>query len=63
MRKDRRRDGAGAARELDFDRFPLYGALPLEEQIRAVEMLSGKKVVAVVCGRNINLELFKKIIQ
>ena len=24
---------------------------------------SGKKVVAVVCGRNINLDVFKRIIQ
>ena len=29
---------------------------------RAVEQLFGKKVVAVVCGRNIDLETFKRII-
>ena len=27
------------------------------------EQLKGKKMVAVVCGRNIDLEVFKRIIQ
>jgi threonine dehydratase len=33
------------------------GLLDRKERVR------GKKVVAVICGRNINLEVFKRIIQ
>jgi threonine dehydratase len=39
------------------------GALGVGGLLKRKEQFKGKKVVAVVCGRNIGLELFKKIIQ
>jgi threonine dehydratase len=39
------------------------GALGVAGMLRRKERLKRKKVVAVVCGRNIDLELFKRIIQ
>lgn len=39
------------------------GALAVRGLLKRKEMFKGKKVVAVVCGRNIDLELFKRIIQ
>jgi len=39
------------------------GALGVGGLLKRKEQLKGKKVVAVVCGRNIDLELFKRIIQ
>jgi threonine dehydratase len=38
------------------------GALGVGGLLKRKEQLKGKKVVAVVCGRNIDLEVFKKII-
>ena len=38
------------------------GALSIGGLLKRKERFKGKKVVAVVCGRNINLEVFKKII-
>ncbi len=38
------------------------GALGAGGLLNRKEQLKGKKVVAVVCGRNIDLEVFKKII-
>ena len=38
------------------------GALSVGALLKRREQLKGKKVVAVVCGRNIGLELFKRII-
>ncbi len=38
------------------------GALGTGGLLNRKEQLKGKKVVAVVCGRNIDLEVFKKII-
>ena len=38
------------------------GALSIGGLIKRKERFKGKKVVAVVCGRNVNLEVFKKII-
>ncbi len=39
------------------------GALGVGGLLKHRERFKGKKVVAVVCGRNINLEVFKRIIQ
>jgi threonine dehydratase len=39
------------------------GALGVGGLLKHKERFKGKKVVAVVCGRNINLETFKRIIQ
>ncbi|MFT5132911.1 MAG: threonine dehydratase [Gammaproteobacteria bacterium] len=39
------------------------GALGVGALLKRKEHFKGKKVVAVVCGRNIDLELFKRIIQ
>lgn len=39
------------------------GALGVGGLLKYKERFKGKKVVAVVCGRNINLEVFKRIIQ
>ena len=39
------------------------GALGVGGLLKHKERFKGKKVVAVVCGRNINLEVFKRIIQ
>ncbi len=39
------------------------GALSVGGLFKLKERLKGKKAVAVVCGRNINLEVFKRIIQ
>jgi threonine dehydratase len=39
------------------------GALGVGGLLKRKERFKGKKVVAVVCGRNIDLELFKRIIQ
>ncbi len=39
------------------------GALCVGGLLKYKERFKGKKVVAVVCGRNINLEVFKRIIQ
>jgi threonine dehydratase len=39
------------------------GALGVGGLLKRKEQLRGKKVVAVVCGRNIDLEVFKRIIQ
>ena len=39
------------------------GALGIGGLLKHKERFKGKKVVAVVCGRNINLEVFKRIIQ
>jgi threonine dehydratase len=39
------------------------GALGVAGLLRRKERFKGKKVVAVVCGRNIDLEVFKQIIQ
>jgi threonine dehydratase len=39
------------------------GALAVGGLLKHKERFKGKKVVAVVCGRNINLEVFKRIIQ
>jgi len=38
------------------------GALGIGGVLKRQERFKGKKVVAVVCGRNIDLEVFKKII-
>jgi threonine dehydratase len=38
-------------------------ALAVGGLLKRKEDFEGKKVVAVVCGRNINLEVFKQIIQ
>ena len=38
------------------------GALSIGGLLKRKEQFKGKKVVAVVCGRNVNLEVFKKII-
>ena len=38
------------------------GALGVGGLLKRKERFKGKKVVAVVCGRNIDLELFKRII-
>ncbi len=38
------------------------GALSVGGLLKRKEHFKGKKVVAVVCGRNIPLELFKRII-
>jgi threonine dehydratase len=38
------------------------GALSVGGLLRRKDRFKGKKVVAVVCGRNIPLELFKRII-
>ena len=38
------------------------GALGIGGLLKRKELFKGKKVVAVVCGRNIDLEVFKKII-
>jgi threonine dehydratase len=38
------------------------GALGVGGMLKHKELFKGKKVVAVVCGRNIDLEVFKKII-
>ena len=38
------------------------GALSSGGLLKRKELFKGKKVVAVVCGRNDNLEVFKKII-
>ncbi len=38
------------------------GALGTGGLLKRRERLKGKKVVAVVCGRNIDLEVFKRII-
>jgi threonine dehydratase len=38
------------------------GALGVGGMLKRKELFKGKKVVAVVCGRNIDLEVFKKII-
>jgi threonine dehydratase len=38
------------------------GALGVGGMLKCKELFKGKKVVAVVCGRNIDLEVFKKII-
>ena len=40
----------------------LLGALAVGGVLKRKEQLKGKKVVAVVCGRNIDLEAFKRII-
>ncbi len=46
--------------------FVLYcegsGALSVGGLLKRKEYFKGKKVVAVICGRNIPLELFKRII-
>ena len=39
------------------------GALGVGGLLKYKDRFKGKKVVAVVCGRNINLEVFKRIIQ
>lgn len=39
------------------------GALAVGGLLKRKEQLEGKKVVAVVCGRNIDLDVFKQIIQ
>ncbi len=39
------------------------GALGVGRLLRRRERFKGKKVVAVVCGRNVDLEVFKRIIQ
>ena len=39
------------------------GALGVGGLLKRKERFKGKKVVAVVCGRNIDLELFKRIIR
>ncbi len=39
------------------------GALGVGGLLKRRERFQGKKVVAVVCGRNIDLEVFKRIIQ
>ena len=39
------------------------GALAVGALVKRKEQFKGKKVVAVVCGRNIDLEVFKRIIQ
>ena len=39
------------------------GALAVGGLLKLKELFKGKKVVAVVCGRNIDLELFKRIIR
>jgi threonine dehydratase len=39
------------------------GALGVGGLLKHRERFKGQKVVAVVCGRNINLEVFKRIIQ
>ncbi len=39
------------------------GALGVGGLLKRKEQFTGKKVVAVVCGRNIDLEVFKRIIQ
>lgn len=39
------------------------GALGVGGLLKRKERFKGKKVVAVICGRNIDLEVFKKIIQ
>ena len=39
------------------------GALGVGGLLKRKERFKGKKVVAVVCGRNIDLEVFKRIIQ
>jgi threonine dehydratase len=38
------------------------GALGVGGLLKRKERLKGKKVVAVVCGRNVDLEVFKRII-
>jgi threonine dehydratase len=38
-------------------------ALSVGGLLKRREQVQGKKVVAVICGRNINLDLFKRIIQ
>jgi threonine dehydratase len=38
------------------------GALGVGGLLKRKELFQGKKVVAVVCGRNIDLEVFKRII-
>jgi threonine dehydratase len=56
---------AGAVRLL-FEQHRLVsegsGALGVGGLVKHKELFKGKKVVAVVCGRNIDLEVFKKII-
>jgi len=39
------------------------GALGVGGLLKRIEHFKGKKVVAVVCGRNIDLEVFKRIIR
>ena len=38
------------------------GPLAVGGLLKRKEQFKGKKVVAVICGRNIDLELFKRII-
>jgi threonine dehydratase len=56
---------AGAVRLL-FEQHRLVsegsGALGVGGLVKHKELFNGKKVVAVVCGRNIDLEIFRKII-
>jgi threonine dehydratase len=39
------------------------GALGVGGMLKRKEHFKGKKVVATVCGRNVDLEVFKRIIQ
>jgi threonine dehydratase len=59
-------DEIAAAIRLLFEQHRLVaegsGVLGIAGMLQRKEQFKGKKVVAVVCGRNIDLEVFKKII-
>ncbi len=59
-------DEIAAAVRLLFEQHRLVaggsGVLRIGGILKNKEKLKGKKVVAVVCGRNIDLEVFKRII-
>jgi uncharacterized NAD-dependent epimerase/dehydratase family protein len=46
-----------APKRLEYDGFPGYKIHPLSEQIRAIEVISGKKVVAIT----VNHEMMNEI--
>ena len=59
-------DGIAASIRLLFEQHRLIsegsGALGIGGLLKRKEQFKGKKVVAVVCGRNIDLEVFKRIV-
>ncbi len=50
-----------APKRIEYDGFPGYALHPLEQQIRAIEIISGKKVVAITINHeNMNDEEIRK---